>query len=110
MDIEYYAIMYQVLGTSAACVQKDKNEVFKMDNKVKYIPVEVLKKELAGCQFAVQCDMGSHYDYERIRAIKNILDWIDTPVFLERLAHCGFEVPKINDVSFDDDYLKDLLY
>ena len=61
-----------------------------MDNKVKYIPVEVLKKELAGCKFAVQCDMGSHYDYERIRAIKNILDWIETPVFLERLSRCGF--------------------
>lgn len=109
MDIEFYAIMYQVLGTSASCVQKDKNEVFKMD-KVKYIPVEALKQELAGCQFAVQCDMGSHYDYERIRAIKNILDWINSPSYFERLAHCGFEVPKTNDVSFDDDYLKDLLY
>lgn len=86
-----------------------------MDNKVKYIPVEVLKKELAGCQFAVQCDMGSHYDYERIRAIKNILDWIDTPVFLERLSRCGFEVPVLKTeldfkkiCLFVDDFENDL--
>lgn len=110
MDIEYYAIMYQVLGTSAACVQKDKNEVFKMDNKVKYIPVKALRQELAGCQFAIQCDQGSTYEYDRIRAIKNILAWIDSPSYLTRLAHCGFVVPKTNDVSFDDDYLKDLFY
>lgn len=109
MDIEFYAIMYQVLGTSAACVQKDKNEVFKMD-KVKYIPVEALKQELAGCQLAIQCDQGSTYEYDRIRAIKNILDWINSPSYLTRLAHCGLEAPKTNDVSFDDDYLKDLLY
>lgn len=109
MDIEFYAIMYQVLGTSAACVQKDKNEVFKMD-KVKYIPVVALKQELAGCQLAIQCDQGSTYEYDRIRAIKNILDWINSPSYLTRLAHCGLEVPKTNDVSFDDDYLKDLLY
>lgn len=70
-----------------------------MDNKVKYIPVKALRQELAGCQFAIQCDQGSTYEYDRIRAIKNILDWIDTPVFLERLAHCGFEVPK---TEFED--------
>lgn len=81
-----------------------------MSNNIKYIPVEALKQELAGCQLAVQCDMGGHYDYERIRAIKNILDWINSPSYLTRLAHCGFEVPKTNDVSFDDDYLKDLFY
>lgn len=70
-----------------------------MSNNIKYIPVKALKQELVGCQFAVQCDMGSRYDYERIRAIKNILDWIDTPVFLERLSRCGFEVPK---TEFED--------
>lgn len=72
-----------------------------MSNNIKYIPVEALKQELAGCQFAIQCDMGSHYDYERIRAIKNILDWIDTPSYAERLAHCGFNIPK--DISKDTD-------
>lgn len=30
-----------------------------MDNKVKYIPVEVLEQELTGCQFAIQCDQVS---------------------------------------------------
>lgn len=61
-----------------------------MDNKVKYIPVEVLRQELIGCQLAIQCDQGSTYEYDRIRAIKNILDWINSPSYLTRLAHCGF--------------------
>lgn len=69
-----------------------------------------MKQELAGCRFAVQCDMGGHYDYERIRAIENILAWINSPSYLNRLAHCGFEVPKTNEESFDDDYLKYLFY
>lgn len=52
-----------------------------MDNKVKYIPVKALKQELAGCQLAIQCDQGSIYEYDRIRAIKNILDWINSPSY-----------------------------
>lgn len=81
-----------------------------MSNNIKYIPVEALKQELAGCQFAVQCDMGSHYDYERIRAIKNILDWIETPVFLERLSHCGFEVPVSKTELEDSNKIKMRLF
>lgn len=63
------------------------------------IPVEVLKAELTGCQFAIQCDMGNRYDYERIRAIKNILQWIDSPSYQERLSQCGFEVTPTIDVQ-----------
>lgn len=71
-----------------------------MDNKVKYIPVKALKQELAGCQLAIQCDQGSTYEYDRIRAIKNILDWINSPSYLTRLAHCGFCMDDIvNDNS-----------
>lgn len=84
-----------------------------MDNKVKYIPVEVLKQELIGCQFAIQCDQGSSYEYDRIRAIKNILDWISSPSYLVQLSRCGFEVPKANDELSNDEYLeylKDLFY
>lgn len=36
--------------------------------------VEALRQELIGCQFADQCDMAGRYEYERIRAIKNILE------------------------------------
>lgn len=85
-----------------------------MDNKVKYIPVEALRQELAGCQFAITCDQGSTYEYDRIRAIKNILAWIDSPSYLTRLAHCGFVVPNDESVDdtialfIDDDYFKDL--
>ena len=73
--------------------------------KIEYIPVKALKQELAGCQLAIQCDQGSTYEYDRIRAIKNILDWINSPSYFERLAHCGFEVPKTE--IFDDEYLSD---
>ena len=65
-----------------------------MDNKYvakEMIPVEVLKKELLGCQFAVQCDMGNSHEYERIRAIKNILQWIESPSYQERLSSCGYD-------------------
>lgn len=81
-----------------------------MDNKVKYIPVEVLEQELIGCQFAIQCDQGSSYEYDRIRAIKNILDWVSSPSYLERLGRCGFEVTKGTKKSSDDNCLKDLLH
>ena len=86
-----------------------------MSNKIKYIPVEALRQELIGCQFADQCDMAGRYEYERIRAIKNILDWIDSPSYLERLVHCGFEVPKTETSEMDseltlDEYLSDLFY
>lgn len=43
------------------------------------ILIKVLKAELSGCRLAIQCDMGSTYDYKRISAIENILQWIDSP-------------------------------
>lgn len=81
-----------------------------MSNNIKYIPVVALERELAGCHLAIQCDQGGRYEYERIRAIKNILDWVNSPSYLTRLAHCGFEVSKTAVEISDDEYLKDLFY
>lgn len=51
---------------------------------VEAIPIELLKAEKAGCNMAICTDMGGSYDYRRRNAIDNILDWYDSPDYLER--------------------------
>lgn len=48
------------------------------------IPVKVLKAEVDGINFADQCDQASSHDFRLRNALREVLQWIETPAYRER--------------------------
>lgn len=64
-----------------------------------FIPIKVLESELSICKFVIQSCNGIVYDMVLSVSLSNVIDWINSPRFQDRLKSCAFSVEKNSKFS-----------